>query len=68
MCRLMIFFDVSFCPGGYKKGHSDHGHHVIKKGDEDEKKHNFFDEDGDEDHDEKKGNTIDRLQENCCSG
>lgn len=41
--------------GSFKKGHSDHGHHIIKKGEEDEKKTKFFDEDGDEAHDEKEG-------------
>lgn len=41
--------------GSFKKGHSEKGHHDIHKGDEDEKKTHFFDEDGDEAHDEKKG-------------
>lgn len=38
--------------GHFKKGHSDKGHHVIHKGEEDEKKTKFFDEEGDEGHDE----------------
>lgn len=42
--------------GHFKKGHSDKGHKIDKKGDEEEKKTKFFDEDGDEAHDEKKGN------------
>lgn len=39
----------------FKKGHSDKGHKIEKKGDEEEKHTKFFDEDGDEAHDEKKG-------------
>lgn len=41
--------------GHFKKGHSDKGHKAEKKGEEAEKKKKFFDEDGDEAHDEKKG-------------
>lgn len=39
----------------FKKGHSDKGHKIEKKGSEEEKHTKFFDEDGDEAHDEKKG-------------
>lgn len=49
---LPIFFVFS---GHFKKGHSEKGHKAEKKGDEEEKKTKFFDEDGDEAHDEKKG-------------
>lgn len=48
--------------GHFKKGHSDKGHKVDKKGDEEEKKTKFFDEDGDEAHDEKKGNICQPIQ------
>lgn len=50
ICIIFIYL------GSFKKGHSDKGHHVIHKGEEDEKKTKFFDEDGDEAHDEKDGN------------
>lgn len=43
--------------GHFKKGHSDKGHKIEKKGSEEEKNTKFFDEDGDEAHDEKKGKT-----------
>lgn len=59
---------TGFCPvsfhilGHFKKGHHDHGHKLEKKGDEEEKKTKFFDEDGDEAHDEKKGNNCQMVQ------
>lgn len=51
--------------GSFKKGHSDKGHHVIHKGEEDEKKTKFFDEDGDEAHDEKDGNIKSNQSDYC---
>lgn len=47
--------------GKYKKGHSKKGHEEEKKGEENEKKTKFFDEDGDEGFDEKKGINLFRF-------
>lgn len=51
-----IIYHSTYSLGHFKKGHSDKGHKEEKKGEEDEKKTKYFDEDGDEAHDEKKGN------------
>lgn len=55
MHRLIICNLIPLHSGHFKKGHSDKGHKAEKKGEEEEKKTKYFDEDGDEAHDEKKG-------------